>query len=152
MSIYEKLAELGIQLPPAAKPAASYVMTTEVGRTLFVSGHIARIAGQPYVGKLGDSLDTATGVKAARSVAVDIISTLHADLGDLSRIERISKLLVLVNSTDSYCDQHLVANGASDLFREVFGEAGQHARSAFGVPQLPFGVCVEIELTAYLKP
>lgn len=151
MNIYEKLAALNITLPPAGKPAASYVMTATAGQTVFVSGHIARLDGHPYVGKLGESLDTVEGNRAARSVAIDLISTLHADVGDLNRIARIAKLLVLVNSTGEYTEHHLVANGASDLIREVFGEVGAHARSAFGVSQLPFGVCVEIEMTVQLK-
>jgi enamine deaminase RidA (YjgF/YER057c/UK114 family) len=118
------------------------------GNLVFVSGHIAKKDGKPWVGKLGDKITTAEGKEAARGIAIELMATLHAALGDLNKISRIVKLLVLVNSTPTFTEQHLVANGASELFVEVLGKKGPHARSAFGVAQIPLGACVEIELVA----
>ncbi len=145
-SVYDRLAALGISLPPLAVPAAAYVPFVQTGPLVFVSGHIAKREGKVWTGQLGRDLDTATGQQAARAVAVDLLGTLHAALGDLNRVERIVKVLSLVNSTPFYVEQHLVTNGCSELLAEVFGERGAHARSAFGVAQLPLGACVEIEL------
>ncbi|MEN9543990.1 MAG: hypothetical protein RLZZ598_823 [Pseudomonadota bacterium] len=147
-SIATRLQALGITLPPLAVPAAAYLPFVQSGKLLFVSGHIAKRDGKPLVGQLGRSLDTEAGKQAARGVAIDLIGTLNAALdGDLSRVVRIVKLLSLVNSTPDYTEQHLVTNGASELIGHVFGaEVGAHARSAFGVAQLPMGACVEIEL------
>lgn len=145
-SIYDRLAELDIKLPPVATPAAAYVPFVQTGNLVFVSGHIARREGKPWVGQLGRSMTTSTAKKAARAIAIDLLGTLHVALGDLNRIERIVKVMSLVNSTAEYTEQHLVTNGCSELLGEVFGEKGAHARSAFGVAQLPLGACVEIEL------
>ena len=156
MSIHDRLAELGIPLPPVAVPAAAYVPFVRAGGLVFLSGHIAKKDGRPWVGQLGRDMDTATGQVAARAVAVDLLGTLHAacqSIGaDLNRVQRIVKLMSLVNSTADYTEQHLVTNGASELLAQVFGERGQHARSAFGVAQIPLGACVEIELIAELAP
>ncbi len=145
-----RLTALGIQLPALAVPAAAYLPFVRTGNLLFVSGHIARKDGQPWVGQLGKNIDTATGQQAARSIAIELMGTLSAAVGgDLSRVKRIVKLMSLVNSTADFTEQHLVTNGASQLFVEVFGpEVGAHARSAFGVAQIPLGACVEIELIA----
>ncbi|MGI4846716.1 MAG: RidA family protein [Janthinobacterium lividum] len=150
MSFYEKLKSLAIELPAAAAPAAAYVSFVQTGNTVFVSGHIARTAdGKPWVGKLGAGVDTATGKQAARAIAIELMGTLQTACGgDLNRVKRIVKLMALVNSTGEYTEAHVVANGASELFNEVFGEQGKHARSAFSVAQIPFGACVEIELIA----
>ncbi|MEI7537491.1 MAG: RidA family protein, partial [Comamonadaceae bacterium] len=148
MNIYAKLAELQITLPPLAVPAAAYVPFVQTGKLLFVSGHIAKKDGKPWVGQLGKNLTTQEGQAAARAIAVDLLGTLHAATGDLNRIKRIVKLMSLVNSTGDFTEQHLVTNGASELLGEVFGAAGAHARSAFGVAQIPLGACVEIELIA----
>ena len=113
-----------------------------------VSGHIARRDGKPWVGQLGRDTDTATGKQAARAIAIDLLGTLHAAVGDLNQIERIVKVMSLVNSTPDFTEQHLVTNGCSELLGEVFGPKGAHARSAFGVAQIPLGACVEIELIA----
>jgi enamine deaminase RidA (YjgF/YER057c/UK114 family) len=121
------------------------------GKLLFVSGHIAKIDGKPWVGQLGRELSTEQGKDAARRVAIDLLGTLHGALGDLEKVRRILKLLVLVNSDPSFTEQHLVANGASELLVEVFGDEGKHARAAFGVPQIPFGSCVEIDLVAEVE-
>jgi len=150
MNIYAKLAELQITLPPLAVPAAAYVPFVQTGKLLFVSGHIAKKDGKPWVGQLGKNLTTQEGQAAARAIAVDLLGTLHAATGDLNRIKRIVKLMSLVNSTGDFTEQHLVTNGASELLGEVFGAAGAHARSAFGVAQIPLGACVEIELIAEL--
>jgi len=149
MSIAQRLKELGIELPPVAVPAAAYVPFVRTGELVFVSGHIAKREGKPYAGQLGRTLDTAAGHAAARAVAIDLLGTLQAAVGDLERVRRIVKLMSLVNSTPDYTEHHLVTNGASELMVQVFGpERGAHARSAFGVAQLPLGACVEIELIA----
>lgn len=148
---YKKLDALGIILPPAAQPAAVYVPYTQTGNLLFLSGHIAKKDGAVWAGQLGKDLNTEQGYEAARLVAIDLMGTLHAACQDLNKIERIVKVMSLVNSAPNYTEQHLVTNGCSELLGEVFGAAGVHARSAFGVAQIPLGACVEIELIAQLK-
>lgn len=148
MSVYEKLSALGIALPQLTPPAAAFLPFVRAGELLFVSGHIAKRDGKPWVGQLGSQLTTEQGKQAARGVAVDLLGTLHSATGDLNRIKRIVKVMALVNSTPGFTEQHLVANGASELFEQVFGASGSHARSAFGVAQVPFGSCVEIDLIA----
>jgi enamine deaminase RidA (YjgF/YER057c/UK114 family) len=148
LSVYEKLDALHITLPDPTPPVAAFVPFLRSGNLLFLSGHIAKTNGKPWVGQLGANLTTAQGKEAARAVAIDLMGTLHAAAGDLNQIKRIVKLMVLVNSTPAFTEQHLVANGASELFAEVFGDSGRHVRSAFGVAQVPFGSCVEIELVA----
>lgn len=151
MSVYEKLKALNIELPAVAAPAAAYVMYVQTGNTVFLSGHIAKKDGKPWVGQLGKDMGTDEGKQAARAVAIDLMATLQAACGgDLTRVKRIVKLMSLVNSTPDFTEQHLVTNGASELFGDVFGEQGKHARSAFGVAQIPLGACVEIELIAEL--
>lgn len=149
---HQRLQQLGIELPPLAVPAAAYVPYVQTGRLVFLSGHIAKRNGAVWAGQLGKDVDTATGQQAARAVAIDLMGTLAAACGgDLSRVKRIVKLMSLVNSTPDFTEQHLVTNGASQLFGDVFGaEVGAHARSAFGVAQIPLGACVEIELIAEL--
>ena len=151
MSIYSKLESLNITLPQLEPPAAAFVPFVRSGNLLFVSGHIAKRDGKPYAGKLGLDVTTDEGQQAARSIAIELLATLHAATGDLEKIRRIVKLLVLVNSVPNFTEQHLVANGASELFIQVFGDRGPHARSAFGVAQIPLGSCVEIELIAELE-
>jgi len=148
MSVYEKLKTLGITLPELARPGAVYVPFVRTGNLVYVSGHIARKEGKPWVGQLGAGLTTDEGKAAARAIAVELMGTLQAAVGDLDRIARIVKLMVLVNSAPTFTEQHLVANGASELLVQVFGDRGPHARSAFGVAQIPLGACVEIELIA----
>ena len=151
MSIEQTLKSLGITLPAVATPAAAYVMYVQSGNTLFVSGHIAKKDGKPWVGQLGRDMTTEQGREAARAVAIDLIATLNAATGgNLERVKRIVKLVSLVNSTPDFTEHHLVTNGCSELIGEVFGDAGKHARSAFGVAQLPLGSCVEIEMIAEL--
>ena len=148
MSVYDRLSALNITLPKPTPPAAAYVPFVRTGNLLFVSGHIARKDGKPWAGQLGAQISTGEGKEAARAVAIDLMGTLHSALGDLNQIKRIVKLMILVNSTSAFTEQHLVANGASELFLQVFGEAGSHARSSFGVAQIPLGSCVEVELIA----
>ena len=147
-TISDRLDKLGIELPPAGPPAAAYVMAVTTGNTVFLSGHIARRDGKVWVGKLGLDMDTDTGKAAARTIAIDLMSTLQNHIGSLDKVKRIVKVMGLVNSTSEYTEQHLVINGCSELLAEVFGDAGKHARSAFGVAQIPLGSCVEIELIA----
>jgi enamine deaminase RidA (YjgF/YER057c/UK114 family) len=145
-AISQKLSNLGITLVSPGAPAAAYVMAVTAGHQVFLSGHIAKRDGKPWVGKLGLDMDTATGQMAARSIAIDLLSTLNAHLGSLDRVRRIVKVMGLVNSTPEFTEQHLVMNGCSELIVEVFGEIGKHTRSAFGVAQIPLGACVEIEM------
>ena len=151
MSFYEKLQALNIELPAVAAPAAAYVMYVQTGNTVFLSGHIAKKDGKVWVGQLGKNISTEEGKQAARAVAIDLMATLQAACGgDLNRVRRIVKLMSLVNSTPDFTEQHLVTNGASELIAEVFGDQGKHARSAFGVAQIPMGACVEIEMIVEL--
>ena len=153
MSIVARLQSLGIVLPPVSAPAAAYVPFVRTGDLVFLSGHIARRDGKPWVGQLGRTMDTAQGQAAARAIAVDLLGTLAAAVGgDLERVRRIVKVMSLVNSAPDFTEHHLVTNGASELLVQVFGpEAGAHARSAFGVAQIPLGACVEIELVAEVR-
>jgi len=148
MSVYDKLKELGIALPAVATPAAAYVPFVQTGKLVFLSGHIAKKDGKAWVGQLGKTMGTEEGRAAARAIAIDLLGTLHAAVGDLDKVKRIVKVMSLVNSTPDFTEQHLVTNGASELFGQVFGGPGAHARSAFGVAQIPMGACVEIELVA----
>ena len=150
MSVYDKLSELHSELPPVAVPAAAYVPFVQTGHLIFLSGHIAKKDGKPWVGQLGRNMQTAEGKDAARAVAIDLLGTLHVAVGDLNKIRRIVKVMSLVNSTPDFVEHHLVTNGCSELLGQIFGEKGAHARSAFGVAQLPMGACVEIELIAEL--
>jgi enamine deaminase RidA (YjgF/YER057c/UK114 family) len=152
MTIQSQLDALGIKLPPLAVPAAAYVPFVRSGRLVFLSGHIARQDGKPWVGQLGLTMDTKQGQAAARAIAIDLLGTLNAAAGGLDNVARIVKVMSLVNSTPTFTEQHLVTNGCSELLGQVFGaEVGAHARSAFGVAQIPMGACVEIELIAEIK-
>ena len=153
MSVAARLAELGIELPPVAIPAAAYVPFVQTGNLVFISGHIAKKDGKAHVGQLGLTMGTEEGKAAARAIAIELMGTLKAACGgDLERVARIVKVMSLVNSAPTFTEQHLVTNGCSELIGEVFGpQVGAHARSAFGVAQIPLGACVEIELIAELK-
>lgn len=151
--VYQKLSSLGITLPPVAIPAAAYVPFVQTGKLIFLSGHIAKKEGKAWVGQLGKNTTTDEGKAAARAIAIDLMGTLHAALSatgkTLNDVTRVVKLMSLVNSTSDFTEQHLVTNGASELLGQVFGPAiGAHARSAFGVAQIPMGACVEIEMIA----
>jgi len=131
MSVYERLESLSISLPEPAAPVAAFEPCVRSGNLLFLSGHIAKKDGKPWVGQLGRELTTEQGKVAARAVAIDLLGTLHATLGNLEKLQRVLKLMVLVNSAPSFTEQHLVANGASELLVEVFGDKARHARAAF---------------------
>lgn len=147
MSIQDRLNQLQITLPKMSTPAGAYVPFVRTGNLVFLSGHLARHPdGKPIVGQLGAGISVEEGKAASRGIAIELMGTLKAALGDLDQITRIVKLTGLVNSTGSFTEHHLVLNGASELFAEVFGEKGAHARAAFGVAQIPMGACVEIEL------
>ena len=148
MSVYKRLEALHITLPPVATPAAAYVPFVKTGNLVFLSGHISKKEGQVWAGQLGKNVQTEEGKLAARAVAIDLMGTLQAAVGDLNQVKRIVKVMSLVNSTADFTEQHLVTNGCSELLGQVFVDAGIHARSAFGVAQLPMGACVEIELIA----
>ena len=148
MTPEERLAELGHELPEPNPPVANYVGAVTVGNIVFVSGHGPYIEGSGYVfkGKLGREVDVPTGQKAAELTIVNLLASLKAEIGELSRVRRVVKLLVMVNSDPEFGEQPKVANGASDLLVEVFGpERGPHARSAVGLGALPFAIPVEIE-------
>ena len=149
--IHDKLKALNITLPAVSTPAAAYLPFVQTGKLVFLSGHLAKKDGAVIVGQLGKNITTAEGKLAARAIAIDLMGTLQAAVGDLSRVKRIVKLMSLVNSTADFTEHHLVTNGASELLVEVFGDAGTHARSAFGVAQIPMGACVEIEMIAEVE-
>lgn len=150
-SVHDKLKALNITLPAVGTPAAAYVPFVQTGKLVFLSGHLAKKDGAVIVGQLGKNVTTEEGKLAARAIAIDLMGTLQAAVGDLSRVKRIVKLMSLVNSTADFTEHHLVTNGASELLVEVFGDAGKHARSAFGVAQIPMGACVEIEMIAEVE-
>ncbi len=151
MLIQERLRMMKIELPAATPPVGAFVPHIQTGNLIFLSGHIAKQDGKPWIGQLGREINTEQGQRAARAVAIDLLATLKAAVGDLERVIRIVKLMVLVNSTPKFSEQHLVANGASEFFGEIFGPAGISVRSAFGVAQVPFGSCVEIDLIAEVR-
>ena len=142
MSVQDKLKELGITLPAVSAPAAAYVPFVRTGNLVFLSGHIAKKDGKAWVGQFGKNMTTEQGKPAARAIAIDLMGTLQAAVGDLEKVKRIVKVMSLVNSTPDFTEQHLVTNGASELLGQVFGDKGAHARSAFGVAQIPMGACV----------
>jgi enamine deaminase RidA (YjgF/YER057c/UK114 family) len=148
MSVYERLETIGVVLPEMTPPVAAFAPWVRAGDLLYVSGHIAKKDGGPWIGRLGATLTTEDGRQAARGAAIDLMGTLHAATGDLGTVKQVVKLMVLVNSTARFTEQHLVANGASELLEVAFGSP--HARSAFGVAQVPFGSCVEIEAVVQL--
>ena len=142
----QRLTELGIELPTAPPPAAAYVPTVQVGNLLFTAGQVAVRDGKLLAeGKVGAQVDMDTAVACARQCAVNVIAQAKTALGDLSRVRRVVKLTVFVASDPSFTQQHLVANGASELIGEVVGDAGKHARSAVGAPALPTDTPVEVE-------
>ena len=153
MDITAKLAELGHELPTAAAPVAAYVPVVEHGGLLYVSGQLPFRDGQVVTGRLGDDMDVAGGQDAAQRVALMLIAQIAQALGgDLARVERVIKLGVFINSAPSFTDQAKVANGASDLFETLFGDAGRHARAAVGVAVLPLGAAVEADAIVAVRP
>ncbi len=149
--IEERLAELGIELPQAPSALAAYVPVRVVGRLAYVSGQVPLVDGVPlHPGKLGDAVTVEQGAEAARRCALQALSALRVTLGSLDLVTGIAQLSVFVASATGFTDQPKVANGASDLLVEVFGEAGKHSRIAIGVAELPFGVPVELAIIATL--
>lgn len=144
-AIDARLKDIGLTLPEPAAPVAAYVPTVKQGGFLHISGQLPFDEGELMLGQLGEDRDVAFGQKAARACAVMLIAQMKAALGDLDRVARIVKLGVFVNSDPRFTDQAQVANGASELMQDIFGESGRHARSAVGVPVLPLGVAVEID-------
>lgn len=153
MDIAAKIAELGLELPKPAAPVAAYVPVVEHGGLLYVSGQLPFRNGQVVTGRLGEDVDVAGGQDAAQRVALMLVAQIGQALGgDWSRVERVVKLGVFVNSTPGFTDQAKVANGASELFETLFGEAGRHARAAVGVAVLPLGAAVEADAIVAVKP
>jgi enamine deaminase RidA (YjgF/YER057c/UK114 family) len=153
MSAEDRLVELSLELPPAPQALASYVPVVVTGNLAFVAGQVPLSEGAlMWSGKLGAELDVLKGAEAARRCALQILSALRAELGSLDRIRRVVKVTVWVASAPGFTDQPKVANGASDLFVDVFGDAGRHARAAVGAPELPLGAPVEVELIAEIEP
>lgn len=150
MTVSDRLATLGIELPEAAAPAANYVPFVVEGSTIYVSGQLPKGPDGLTTGKLGGDLNVEQGAAAARLCAINLLAQAHAAAGDLDRV-RLLKLTAFVNSTPEFAEQPAVINGASDLLVDVLGEDGRHARSAVSVPSLPFGVAVEIEAIFALK-
>jgi enamine deaminase RidA (YjgF/YER057c/UK114 family) len=151
-TIEMKLAVLGVELPQPAAPVASYVPAVEVGGLLYISGQLPFIDGKVATGRLGENVSLEQGEAAARACGIMLIAQMKAALGSLDRVERIVKLGAFISSTPEFTAQPKVANGASDLMVQVFGPAGQHARSAVGVPVLPLGAAVEIDAIVAVRP
>lgn len=152
MGAEDRLRELGLELPRPTAPVASYVSVAVAGGLAFTAGQVPLSEGAPLLtGKLGAEVDVAAGAEAARRCAMQALAVLRAELGSLDRIRRVAKVTVFVASAPGFVEQPKVANGASDLLVEVFGEAGRHARSAVGVAELPLGVPVEVELVVELE-
>ncbi|WP_129792040.1 RidA family protein [Sphingosinicella sp. CPCC 101087] len=150
-TIANRLAELGIELPEPAAPVAAYVPAVEVNGLLHISGQLPFDEGELMVGRLGENRDLDFGQRAARRCGVMLLAQMRAALGSLDRVERVVKLNVFVNSAGSFTEQPKVANGASELMEQVFGEGGRHARSAVGVPVLPLGAVVEIDAVVAVR-
>jgi enamine deaminase RidA (YjgF/YER057c/UK114 family) len=150
-SISARLQALDIDLPAPAAPVAAYVPAVEIGGLLHISGQLPFDGGQVMTGRLGEDRDLDYGVRAARACGIMLLAQINKALGSLDRVERIVKLGVFVNSAGSFTDQPKVANGASELMEQVFGEIGRHARSAVGVPVLPLGAAVEIDAVVAVK-
>ena len=150
MTIEARLKKLGIELPRAAAPVASYVPVVTLGNLAHVSGQLPFVDGELVTGRLGEDVEIELGIRAARACGLMILAQLKAELGSLDKVERIVKLGGFVNSAATFTDQPRVVNGASDLMVDVFGEAGKHARSAVGVPVLPLGVAVEVDAVVAL--
>lgn len=150
-SIYERLQALQIKLPQVPPPVIdgyvpSFLPFVQTGNLIYLSGRLAKKDGKPLSGKVGQEITTADGRQAARDVAIELIATLHGAVHDLNKVKRIVKMTVLVNSAPDFTESHEIANGASELLCEVFGERGAHARTSYGGAQIPFGSCVEIEM------
>ena len=148
MRIEQKIADMGLELAAPSAPIANFVPTVRTGNLLFVSGHIPRLPDGSVLhpGKVGRELSVQQGYEAAKLAMVNCLASIKEALGDLDRVRRVVKLLVMVNASSEFDRQFLVGNGASDLLVELYGDQGRHARSAVGMGSLPRGACVEIEM------
>lgn len=145
----QRLRALGLALPPPPPAVGSYVNAVRTGTLLFLAGHAPfRADGTVVLGKLGRDLDVAAGYEAARLAGLGVLATLAGELGSLDRVRRVVRVLGVVNATAEFVEHTSVVNGASDLFVEVFGDAGRHARLAVGVASLPFDIALEVEIIA----
>jgi enamine deaminase RidA (YjgF/YER057c/UK114 family) len=152
MSIDQRLAELGITVPQAAAPVASYVPAVLTGNLLHISGQVSFAEdGSRITGRLGEDMSLEDGQAAARRCGLMLLAQIKAAVGSLDKVSRVVKLGVFVNSSADFTDQPKVANGASDLMVDVFGDAGRHARAAVGVPALPLGVAVEVDAIVEIR-
>lgn len=152
MSIEEKIRSLGITVPKPAKPMGAYVPALVVNDLVFTSGQGPLVEGEiKYRGKLGRDITQENGYQAAKLAALNCLSAIKSEIGDLDKIERIVKVTGYVNSAEGFTKQPLVLNGASELLQNIFGEKGKHARSAIGVNELPNDISVEVEIIAKLK-
>jgi len=152
MKVEQKLAELGLALPPARPPAGTYVPAARTGNLVFLAGHgPVRPDGSLITGRLGDGLTVEQGYEAARATALALLGSLKNEIGDLDRVRRIVKVFGMVRCTPEFGQQPAVINGASDLFVELYGDAGRHARSAVGMSALPMGIAVEIEMVVEVE-
>ncbi len=152
MTVAARLEELNIVLPTAAAPVAAYVPVVVAGGLAHVSGQLPFVGGQLVTGRLGDDVSAEQGYEAARACGLMILAQLQAALGSLDRVQQVVKLGAFINSTASFTDQPRIANGASELMVEVFGDAGKHARAAVGVPALPLGAAVEVDAIFAVAP
>ena len=146
MSAEARIVELGIELPPAAAPAGTYVGCKRLGNVLYLSGQGPRTPGGMITGKVGAEITLEQAYEAARITGLNLLATARAELGSLDRVRQVVKVLGMVNCASGFNRTPAVINGCSDLMVEVFGEAGKHARSAVGMAELPFDICVEIEM------
>ena len=148
MEIENKLAEMGLELPPTSTPVANYVPSVRTGNILFVAGHVPRMPDGSALnpGKLGREVTIEQGYQSAQRAMLNCLASIKANIGDLDRVSRVVKLLCMVNCTPDFGEHPNVANGASDLLVSLYGDRGRHARSAVGMGDLPFGNCIEIEM------
>lgn len=152
MSVEDKLKELGIQVPAAAKPVAAYVPAVKSGDTVYTSGQIPFVAGElQFKGKVGREISTEQGYEAAKVCAINCLAAIKSLIGSLDQIDNVVKVVGFVNSAPGYSEQPKVINGASELIGKVFGPAGSHARSAVGVAELPLDAAVEVEMIVKIK-
>ena len=146
MTVEERLNQLGLRLPPPPQPLENYVEAVVTGNLVFVAGHLARRNDGTWItGKLGQDLTVDQGYEGAQYAALGVLATLKASLGTLEQVKRVVRLMCMVNSAPDFTEQHKVANGASDIFVEVFGDGGRPARAAVGMAALPFNACCELE-------
>ncbi len=153
MEIEKKLSEMGLELPPPPVPGGNYVEAVRTGSLLFVAGHVPRMpdGSSLHPGKLGREVSVEQGYESAQRCMLNCLSSMKVALGDLDKVKRVIKLLCMVNSADGFGDQPRVANGASDLLVNLYGDRGRHARSAVGMGGLPNNVCIEVELIAEVE-